>query len=387
VDPRDQVGRCPDQTLLGRLVHIYAVRLGERIPPQYAAGLSSCEMETCPYSAPPYEKFTDDHIFPQFLGGRRTVRVCKQCNDVFGHSFEGRASQQLKRLQVFISDFGLDLTRTPAAWPAAIVIGDETYDLRPGLQGAQYFLSKPTFIKDEDGKLVGGKARSMSEAKQITGDLIRAGKAKEVEIFTSQGATIENTRLTGSFSFNDDLYRLATKMAAALLVAFDRTPIITESDIPAYLHGKTRLPVSPAYCDVEPIRTMRPALSHTIYVELGPVSYAMVLIFGFLKIFLPLPAAGHAEAFLGSLDPITGDETFDAVACIGPRSVPQSILPHEALAQFRDMQDALTRESVARGATRPPKLETTHLDMGAPVEPAWNSTIRYMFPGTPKRET
>src|SRR5260370_31617139 len=93
--------------------------------------------ERCPYSDPPYAAFTDDHIFPQFLGGRRTIRVCKQCNDVFGHTFEGRASRQLKRLQVFISHFGLDLTRTPASWPAAIVIDGATYDLQSGPECAQ----------------------------------------------------------------------------------------------------------------------------------------------------------------------------------------------------------------------------------------------------------
>ncbi len=53
------------------------------------------EMELCPYSQPTYTEFTDDHIFPQYLGGRRTIRVCKQCNNVFGHTFEGRASRQL----------------------------------------------------------------------------------------------------------------------------------------------------------------------------------------------------------------------------------------------------------------------------------------------------
>src|ERR1019366_7642730 len=83
--------------------------------------LTSDEMETppesaevCPYSEPPYDVFTDDHIFPQFLGGRRTIRVCRSCNSFFGHSFEGAASKQLKRLQVFISNFGLDLSRNSA---------------------------------------------------------------------------------------------------------------------------------------------------------------------------------------------------------------------------------------------------------------------------------
>jgi hypothetical protein len=56
---------------------------------------------------------------------------------LFGHTFEGRASKQLKRLQVFISHFGLDLTKTLATWPAALVIDGDTYDLASGPNGAQ----------------------------------------------------------------------------------------------------------------------------------------------------------------------------------------------------------------------------------------------------------
>jgi len=29
--------------------------------------------EVCPYSEPPYADFTDDHIFPEFLGGRESL--------------------------------------------------------------------------------------------------------------------------------------------------------------------------------------------------------------------------------------------------------------------------------------------------------------------------
>ncbi|HEY4365125.1 MAG TPA: HNH endonuclease [Bryobacteraceae bacterium] len=346
------------------------------------------EMDTCPYSAPPYGAFSDDHIFPLFLGGRKTVRICKPCNDVFGHSFEGRCSNQLKRLQVFISHFGLDLTRTGATWPAALTIGDDTYDLRPGPDGAQYFLSKPTFIKDAKGNIIGGKARSVSEVKRITGGLIKAGKAKEVEIFTSQDRPIDDVTLTGAFSFNPDLYRTATKMVANALVAFDRLDIIAESDISAYLHGSADRPTSLAYCDVTPIRDLRPGLAHTIYVELGEISYGIVLIFGFQKLFVPLSSVSKSEAFLASLDPLTGDEQFSPVSPIGPRSVPALIQHHEAMSHVQEMNEALAREAVQRRAKHPPQLQTKDLDLGTPVDPAWTSgTIRYMFPPITKRET
>lgn len=346
------------------------------------------EMEICPYSKPPYAEFTDDHIFPQFLGGRRTIRICRQCNSQFGHTFEGRASGQLKRLQVFISHFGLDLTLTPATWPAAIVIGDDIYDLRSGHEGAKYFLNKPTFIREAEGDIIGGKARSLSEANQIRSGLIKAGKAQEVEIFASQDKPINDVTLTGSFSFDDDLYRLATKMTVAMLVAFDRSQVVTESGIPSYLLKKGNWLTAPAYCDVAPIRDLRPPLSHTIYVEIGQISYAIVLMFGFLKIFVPLPFIGPSRAFLGSLDPMTGDERFECVRPIGPRSVPALILHDEAMTHFQDMDDALTREAVQRGAKHPPKLHTKDLDLGTPLDPCWiGGTVRFMFPGITKLET
>jgi hypothetical protein len=91
------------------------------------------------------------------------------------------------RLQVFISHVGLDLSRTRAIWPAALTIGDETYDLVPGPDGVQYTLNKPTFRRDDEGNILSGKARSVSEANQIAGGLIRSGKAKEVEISADPG--------------------------------------------------------------------------------------------------------------------------------------------------------------------------------------------------------
>jgi hypothetical protein len=279
------------------------------------------------------------------------------------------------------------LTQTPAIWPAAIVIGDDTYDLRSVPDGAQYFLSKPSFTKDADGNIIGGKARSTSEVKQITAGLIKAGKAKEIEVFTTAEKLIDDVTLTGSFSFNADLYRTATKMAANLLVAFGRAPIITESSIPFYLHEQGNLATTPAYCDIKPIRDLRPPLAHTIYVELGKISYGIVLIFGYQKIFIPLPSASQSEAFLGSLDPITGEERFDAVKPIGPRSVPALIGHREAMAHFLDMDDALTAEAVQRGAKHPPKLQTQELDLGTQLDPSWTSgTVRFLYPGIAKRE-
>jgi hypothetical protein len=128
-------------------------------------------------------------------------------------------------------------------------------------------------------------------------------------------------------------------------------------------------------------------LSHAVYVELGEISYGIVLIFGFLKIYVPLPSAKEAAAFLGSLDPMTGDEMFLKVVPVGPRRVPPYITEAQVMAHLREMDDTLTREAILRGAKHPPKLETRELDLGVPADPSWaNGTVRFMFPRITKRE-
>lgn len=174
--------------------------------------------EQCPFCSPPYTKFTDDHIFPQFLGGRRTIRVCKECNSTFGHSFEARASQQLKRLQVFISHFGLDLSFNPAVWPSSLAIDDVQYDLFSGPNGAQYRLSKPIVRRDSEGRVIGGQARSRSEANKAAKRLIESGNAKNMQISEEMGPVLRDIKLNLDFSFNEDIFRFATKLAAAVLL-------------------------------------------------------------------------------------------------------------------------------------------------------------------------
>ena len=336
--------------------------------------------EECPYCEPPYTEFTDDHIFPQFLGGRKTIRVCKKCNNSFGHSFEGRASQQLKRLQVFISHFGLDLARNPAVWPSALAIDDVKYDVMSGPEGTQYRLSSPIIRRDSEGRVVGGKARSQSEGNKLAKGLIESGRAKNVEIVPANSPTLEDVKLDITGSFDENIFRFSTKLAAAVAVASGYQQVISRSEIPGYLHGTAKWPTSIAFCDVETLRRMKPPLAHTVYLEMGEASYALVLIFGFKKIFVPLPASPMPRGILASLDPLTGAESFEDVEPIGPRKIPDFIREEFARAHIQGMLDVLAEDAVARGAKKRPDLFIGALDMGTPV-PAWwmNSTARYMF--------
>ena len=221
--------------------------------------------ETCPYSAPPFGEFTNDHIFPEFLGGRRTIRVCRDCNNRFGHSFEAKAAEQIGRMQVFISHFGLNVTRTSATWPSGLEIDGVKYDLKSGPTGVQYELAQPIILRDEAGEIIGARARSVSEGEQIMGGLVRKGKIKDYKIEESPGEVFKDRKLNVNLSYYGDMYRLSAKIVGNAAVAMGCGELLKLSVFGRYLHGDQVLAPTLATCDTTAIRGIRPPLSHTVY--------------------------------------------------------------------------------------------------------------------------
>jgi HNH endonuclease len=321
--------------------------------------------QICPYSDPPFGEFTDDHIFPEFLGGRRSIRVCRDCNSRFGHSFEAKAAQQMKRMQVFVSHFGLDLTRTAATWPSALEIGGVTYDLKSRPTGVQYELARPVILRDAAGEIIGGRARSRSEAVRAMEGLVRKAKAKRYEIEEVSGEILNDVKLNVDLSYNEDLYRFSAKLAGNAAVAMGREALIKSSGIARYLHGDQTLAPSIANCDTSAIRNLRPRLSHTIYIEFGQDSHAFVILFGGMQIYVPLPAA-DVGAILGFLDPVTGEECFSEVKAVNVAAPPKYWTEAQARLFFSELSQQFANEAIARGAQRPPNLSVRTFDLGPP---------------------
>jgi hypothetical protein len=332
--------------------------------------------EVCPYSDPPFGDFTDDHVFPQFLGGARSIRVCRDCNSRFGHSFEGKAARQLKRLQVFISHFGLDLTHVPATWPAALIIGSTTYNLKSGPTGAQYELARPVILRNEEGEIIGGRARSLSEAQQTAASLIKKGKAKEIEIEEAPGENLNNVALSVNLSYNEDLYKFSAKLAGNMAILMGREALIKDSGIARHLHGILGWESRIAHFDTSAIRRLRPPLCHTVYIEFGPQSYAVVILFGAMQVYVPLPGAEHG-AILGFLDPITGEESFREAPALNIAPPSKFWSEVEARAHFENLSRQFAEEAKARGATHPPDLFVPSADLGTPVSSWVDGTFRF----------
>ncbi len=331
--------------------------------------------EACPYSDPPFGEFTDDHVFPQFLGGRRSIRVCRNCNSRFGHSFEGRAARQLKRMQVFISHLGLDLTKAPATWPAALVIDDTTYNLKSGPTGVQYELARPIILRNEAGEIISGRSRSRSEAEQTAASLIKKGKARDIQIEEAPAENLNDIKLTVDLCYNDDLYKLSAKLVGNTAISMGREALIRSSGIARYLHGNFGWGTRVANCDTSAIRALRPSLCHTVYIEFGPQSHSVVILFGGMQVYVPLPES-EPGAVLGFLDPITGEESFCEVSPLKIGAPPKTWTEAEAAAHFQDVSRQFADEAKARGATCPPDLAVPYVDLGVPV--SWiNGTYRF----------
>ena len=332
--------------------------------------------EMCPYSDPPFGEFTDDHIFPQFLGGRRSIRVCRDCNSRFGHSFEGKAARQLKRMQVFISHFGLDLPRTPATWPSALVIDDTAYNLKSGPTGVQYELSRPVILRNDAGDIIGVRARSWSEAEQTAANLIKKGKAKEIHIEEAPGESLNGITLSVDLSYNEDMYKFSAKLVANMAILMGRATTIRESGVARYLHGNLGWGARIANCNTSAIRGLRPPLCHTVYIEFGSQSHSVVILFGGVQVYVPLPAA-EKRAIIGFLDPITGEESFREVSALNMTPPPKFWTESEARAHFEDVSRWFAEEAKARGATRPPALSVPSFDLGTPLSSWVDGTHRF----------
>jgi hypothetical protein len=334
--------------------------------------------DVCPFSDPPYAEFTDDHVFPQFLGGRMSVRICRDCNSGFGHTFEAAAAKHLKRLQVFISHFGLDLSRSPATWPSALVIGDAMYNLKSGPQGAQYELARPIVRRDQSGCIADGTVRSRAEAREIAASLTKKGRAKEVELQEVPGTTFKDIKLTVDLGYNDEIFRLATKMASNTAILMGRASLVKTSGLGRYLRGGGEWATCIAFCDTSGIRAIRPRLSHTVYVEFGVRSYAVVILFGDFQVYVPLPE-DRPGAMIGFLDPLTGEESFKETASIGIKPPPRFVSRDEIARHIQYINGQLAEEARARGALRPPDLQTVEFDPGPPAfAPSWtNGTHRF----------
>ena len=65
--------------------------------------------------------YSDDHIFMDAIGGRKTVRVCKPCNDRCGGTFEARnLKETIIRFSILLAKADVPVAKKGLKWKNAV---------------------------------------------------------------------------------------------------------------------------------------------------------------------------------------------------------------------------------------------------------------------------
>ena len=270
----------------------------------------------CPYCNE-RERNSDDHVFPEFLGGRTTIKICKQCNDKFGHSFEAAVSEDIAPVTVFLSACGHKAPRK-AIWKGCF-IDKETgikYDLDTNLTAIP---SSPRIERDQNGIFVRAIYRDVKEAQKAGQSLKNKKLAREVRV-TSVKEEKPLRNLPDSrflWPIGPEIRRLAVKMCVGLADYFHRDANILEPSVQAYLLGQQSqgTAVQLGYRDYQNLEAERSPLAHLVFVEADSLKkrcYGIFQLYGTIQLFATLnnDYSGPTFASLGILDIRSYEERF-----------------------------------------------------------------------------
>lgn len=286
-----------------------------------------------------------DHIFADFLGGKAYILACKDCNNRFGHEFEGKAFKQLVPLVVMLGMCGLSPPR-PIKWKNAIVDPDTGSSCDLGTNKVASF-SKTTPKFDEFGTLVGFHTPDLETAHKVVRQLKENGKFKVGRIVQSRKVLYNTRNITTSSSLNSDFRRLVLKMCIAFCRRMNVDELLIGDSVLSSLPGNRELihEVRIDYNHYPALDSAVPPLAHSIYVEACPEenrAYALVRLFGTLQFFTTLQREYRGPHFsgIGFLNPVDYSETFDN---IDPLRIPE---PQQHVLKF--LVDYKTRNSMRR---------------------------------------
>jgi hypothetical protein len=273
-------------------------------------------MVNCPYCLSRVA-VTREHIFPQFLGGAKTITACAECNnDLFGLRTEGVIAKQLAPLIVHLSQCGLKPQKNQAWKRAFSRVLDEVeiwYDLKSDGTCAR---SEMSVKKDENGNVTTLYLHKKDSAKQKR-TLESAYPGTRYGFFEETEMVNPPKRLEIQPPLSTELQRLSIKMCVALAAHFN----ISDKSV--------CFPVRQFLLDAEPFRprvfnnlpqnekleALRNGFKHSVYVEGNPVTskcYGIVEYFGFIQIFVQLHQkyVGPQFSVFGALDLVSRIETF-----------------------------------------------------------------------------
>jgi HNH endonuclease len=323
--------------------------------------------EVCPYCNNPILKTSDEHIFPEFMGGRKTIDSCVACdsNNIFGGTFEGRVSRMLHALHISISTWGLALKKTVPTWRSGYESQGLKFNLSIGKTNEMNLtLSKPIVEKDDQGKTTSVTYATEKEARRAAKSAFEKGKVQRI-VIEKIPMEVPFTGAAFNFELSPDCLRLALKMCFTLSTLLPEITVEELAHSQAILRGDQRyLPenVIPAFDNYSSLDSKREALCHVIYVERNKSRiYGVVQLYGVIQVYCDLGEpvlVTRDRAILGVLDPLTGNEEFTEITPLTltqPTQIPDTKQP-EAVGNWRTK---FRQSAIDRGATDPPNLSGT----------------------------
>jgi hypothetical protein len=260
---------------------------------------------------------SEDHLFPQFMGGTRTIVCCKPCNDRFGHRFEAKAAQWFQKLHFYFAAQGLPLKVPQTRWKSAFEQDGQRYDAIFEDGAVKFTLSRP--IVSVGNGVMNARFGSRGQMKPVLSSL-----QKKYGINPTPDLEITSTIMPKTeIHSGPELPRLAIKMCSALgtlLPAFTADELYSSS-------RETRRFVGNVTYDFRthfPGKEFSPALAHLIYVERRETGLqGIVRFFGAYQYFCqigPPTDSRPSSASLAVLDPVEGVESLRVVT---PRNLNQ----------------------------------------------------------------
>jgi|ERR1039457_537919 hypothetical protein len=123
----------------------------------------------CPYCSE--KATTGDHIFPQFMGGKREIPSCKRCNDRFGGTFEARSAKLFNKLHVYLAGQGVPFKVPVRRWRRAFELDGETYDISVVDGKMRFLLSDPVVHIDPETRIMNASFGSVKQAESVLASL------------------------------------------------------------------------------------------------------------------------------------------------------------------------------------------------------------------------
>jgi hypothetical protein len=149
------------------------------------------------------------------IGGRKTVRVCKRCNDSCGGTFEApNLKETIIRLSILLAKAGVPIAKKGLKWKNAVSTPDgQVYNLVVTADGVQTESAKPLVERDpSDPKVLHVTVNNDPESRKLLNQFSNPKK------FALQAETPGKPARTQESSFDLDLNKMvgltALKMAS-----------------------------------------------------------------------------------------------------------------------------------------------------------------------------